>query len=777
MERRNYDCDTFDYWCSEEEYNRRVKQFGTFTKNGSAYRIDDPDTPRPWLNYFANPDFGSVVSNRGLGFTWYRSTLLRATKYEHPIDYLPRQFEDGREIIIIDRTTGANINVLRDAHDITCTHEPHQTTIEATIADFTVTFRLFVPLDLPCECWLVDIRNNADTTHDIEITCSQTWSIAKFGIHTAEEGIPYISTPGKDLAIDAQNHRVTAHSSNDELPYPLHALFASPEADAAWCRGDTEHRRDGRIFTFYPCGLQANRPIGAGASLRLSVVSGITPDEHVFNALKDLASAPEAVEEELARIETRWSQWLASPQCELPDKHLEYFVNAWFKNQLQLVFHFVRSGHNGYRDALQDAWGFALLDPEAARERLIEILRHQCADGTAPRNFSAFGDGNHDMRRFMDSPVWIPRTLIDLIKETGEIDLLNETVPFLDGSDATVDEHVWRAITYLFEHRGVHGACLTGDGDWNDALEGISRDGDAESVWLTIALFDAICIMIELYEQAGRDERVAALLPMADTLRSVVNENAWDGRWFLYGFTGSGNPIGSASNKEGRIHLNAQTWAVLSGIADSERATQAMDAVEELLDTPVGPALLAPPYDQEGAEVGRIANLEPGTFENASVYQHAVAFAIAANLALGDADKAYDTLAKLLPTNPDNFDCRRTSEPYCTGNYYCGPDHPRFGQNFFTWFTGNAAWLLRIVCDDMLGVKAGFDGLQINPRIPEHWNNYIVHRRYRGCDCTIRFRRDPDVEFPTLTLDGKPIEGDVIPPQDAETCEVVCTFS
>jgi len=369
----------------------------------------------------------------------------------------------------------------------------------------------------------------------------------------------------------------------------------------------------------------------------------------------------------------------------------------------------------------------------------------------------------------MDSPVWIPRTLVDLIKETGDLSILDKKIPFLGGEADSVDEHVFRALDYLYQNRGAHKICLTGDGDWNDALEGISRDGDAESVWLTIALFDAMNLMAELYEQVGKTDRAKIMHERAMEIKKIVNEVAWDGEWYIYGFTGSGKPIGSHKNKEGKIHLNAQTWAVFSGLADKARAKKAMAAIDKYLGTPLGPALLAPPYAEEAAEVGRIAKLEPGTFENGSVYQHAVAFYIYACVAMGDYEKAYETFVNMLPTNPENYDCRRTSEPYCTGNYYCGPGHPRFGQNFFSWFTGNCSWLLRVGFDEILGIKPENNGLRIQPKIPSEWAKFSVEKTFRNCRYKIIFdvKRDYNIK-----VNGKEISGNLIPVQLSDECNV-----
>jgi len=769
-EKKLYDCDTSEYHCSEVNYHNSQKKFGEFIDNGKGYKIFDPNTPRPWLNYFANHKFGSVISNKGLGFSWFRSTLLRITKYEHPVDYLPREFKEGREIIITDCNSGEKINLFCEGGNLICEHYPGYTKFTIEVLNLRFEICIFIPLEDSCEILTVKVLNKSKEKINIKIAFQQIWSFALFGIHTAEEGIPYISTPGKDLKLSKDDFGIYCHSTNEELPYEMFGFFQSTKKGSCIQQKKLiENRNDNQKFTFHKCELEFNNSILADEEEEFEIISGAEINISDFEKLKLKYRKSEYVHSEFLKLKDKWKRKINSISCKTPDKNFDNFLNVWFKNQLNLVFHFVRSGQNGYRDSLQDVWGVAMYDSDAAEERFYEILKYQCSDGTAPRNFSAFDNNIHDMRRFMDSPVWIPRTLTDLIKQTGDLSVLDKKIPFLDGGAVTVDEHVFRALDYLYKNRGAHGICLTGDGDWNDALEGISKDGDAESVWLTIALFDAMNLMAELYSYSGKSVRAEIMKQRADEIKEIVNEVAWDGEWYIYGFTGSGKPIGSHKNKEGKIHLNAQTWAVFSGLADDNRAKKTMASVDKLLGTSLGPALLAPPYVDEGDEVGRIADLEPGTFENGSVYQHAVAFYIYACIGIGDFEKAYKTFVNLLPTNPENFDCRRTSEPYCTGNYYCGPEHPRFGQNFFSWFTGNGSWLLRVGFDEILGIKAEYNGLRIAPKIPFEWGKFSVKKIYRNCCYKITFDRKGDYG---IKINGKEISGKLIPVQKFDECNI-----
>ncbi|MEA2011956.1 MAG: hypothetical protein U9O87_02565 [Verrucomicrobiota bacterium] len=761
-----YDCDTSPYWCTDEDYNNKEKTFGKFIENGDAYQITDKNTPRPWLNYFCNEHFASCLSNTGLGFTWYKTSLLRITKYEHPIDYLPRDFKDGREVIVTDKITGKSFNFFRTAKDITCIHRSGYSVISATQFGIQISLTVFVPVKDSAECWLISVKNKGSNKRDLQITLEQTWTFSKFGIHTAEEGIPYLTIPGKDLDVYCDKNSVNAISTNKNLPFDMYGLFMSPEADIAESANDSEKRKDGRIFNFKICRIKKEFSLDANKEDTINILSAATENKNECDEMKTKYSSASVFATELEKVKLDRKIVKNAISCSTPDKNFSNFLNVWLKNQLYLTFRFIRSGYIGYRDTLQDTWGYTLIDIEISRKQILKTLAHMLPSGACPRNYSPVDD-KHDLREFMDSGTWIPMTLLDYIKETNDFSILDEQLPYLNSDKKdSVNDHVWKALELLYLNRGVHGMCLTGDGDWNDALEGISKCGDAESVWLTVALFHAQNLMAELYKKIGDTEKIAILSERSENLRKICQEKAWDGEWFIYGFTGTGKPIGSKINKEGKIHLNVQSWAVFTGLATEEQTKKLSASVSKYLDTPLGPELMYPGYVDEADEVGRIANLEPGTFENASIYQHAVAFAIFADSAMNNLEKAFRTFVNLLPTNPDNFDCRRSSEPYATGNYYCGKNHPRYGQNFFTWFTGNPAWLLRAGFENILGVKAQFEGLQITPSVPKDWDNYCVIKLFRGINYKINFIRSNSKNG--IYLDEKKLCGDIIPQEKAE---------
>ncbi|MDX1359153.1 MAG: hypothetical protein R3232_10010, partial [Clostridia bacterium] len=486
-----FDCDTYPYWCDYSQYNDKNKKYGTFIDDGKAYEITDVNTPRPWLNYLCNDKVAAAVSNTGKGFLWYKSSLFRITKYEHPIDYLPRDFADGREILVEDLDTGGKFNIFKDYDEIKCTHSIYDTKIRISMIGMEFLFTIFVPKDDPCECWMLSYRNNNDSNRNIKLHFSQIWSVSRFGIHTAEEGIPYLSTPGRDFSVTVVENGIIGESDNKELPVLMNVFFSSPQKCTPAYETLSETRKDGRNFNFTKTQLTFESEVLPGEKKSLMAVSVSDEVKSTTDDLFRKYSSSESFNSELNKVKQYKNNLIGYNTCSIPDKNMQNFLNIWLKHQLFLTYRYVRSGYIGYRDSLQDAWGYGLIEPELVRDKILRILSHMKKDGSCPRNFSPFGiDDEHDLRNFMDSGTWIGLALSGYIKETGDTAILYEKIRYLDDDKTeTVEEHVWKALDLLYENRGRFGLCLIGAGDWNDGIEGISKKGPAVSVWLTMAVF------------------------------------------------------------------------------------------------------------------------------------------------------------------------------------------------------------------------------------------------------------------------------------------------
>ena len=463
----------------------------------------------------------------------------------------------------------------------------------------------------------------------------------------------------------------------------------------------------------------------------------------------------------LAELSAVWRRKVRRQAVATPDAKLDRYFNVWSRYQARNQARFVRALDKvGYRDVLQDLLGVCDTEPQFVRRQLAIALRYQYPDGRAVRQYERFRGGGHDLRSYQDSPVWIPDLLGRYLRETGDRAFLDEPAAFLDPqtlqpSDdlaASVYEHACRAVRNLSERTGHHGLCRIGYGDWNDSL---SRIGGARgvSVWLSCGFVYACGVMAEIADWAGRDADADDFRRQAAEMTARINAHAWDGRWYVYAIDDAGSPIGSHTCPEGRIHLNVNTWALLTGIAAAAgREEDVWRAIDEL-DTPFGHVLLDPPYTRaSGQSVGRIADILPGMFENGSIYTHGEAFYLYALVRAGRADVWYDAVRKTLPENqlPDVS----TGPPHQQSNFFVGPAHVRFGENLFSGFTGSNAWTRRSI-EETCGVIAEFDGLRLAPRPPACWDAYRVVRRFRGCELDVRFRRG---EAFAVAVNGAPHE-------------------
>lgn len=448
----------------------------------------------------------------------------------------------------------------------------------------------------------------------------------------------------------------------------------------------------------------------------------------------------------LDRIDQAWRTKISAGMIRTGQTEVDRYYNVWSRYQLRNQVRFVRGLDKiGYRDVMQDLLGVCEFEASYARARILEALRYQFPDGRAVRQYEACSNGGHDARLYQDSPVWIAYTLHRYLAETGDLAILEETVPFTDpetlqasrAAPASVYQHALLALRSLYQNTGHHGLCRIGYGDWNDALSGIGgRQG--VSVWLSCACVHAARMMSELAGFIGQDADRQEFASVADDMAERINAHAWDGRWYVYAMDDNGQAIGSSTCDEGRIHLNVNTWAIFSGVAAAADRAQAVWAAVEQLATPVGHMLLSPPYSAVSRRaVGRIADVAGGMFENGSIYTHGEAFYLYALAHAGKSDTWLAEILKTLPTSqvPDIS----TAPPHQQSNFFVGPDHTRFGENLFSNFTGSVTWY-RLGIEMILGAIPELGGLRIAPRPPKAWQQYELRKLFRGRRLHIVFR-------------------------------------
>ncbi|MDD5708686.1 MAG: hypothetical protein PHR35_22450, partial [Kiritimatiellae bacterium] len=351
------------------------------------------------------------------------------------------------------------------------------------------------------------------------------------------------------------------------------------------------------------------------------------------------------------------------------------------------------------------------------------------------------------------------------LKESGDFDLLEERIPYVDEKQPdTVFGHACRAMVYLWKTRGAHGLCLLGCGDWLDSLNNAGVKGKGESVWLSIAFCYALREMEHIAQRIGQRAKAGAFSRRRAAMADIVNRRGWDGNWYLMAFSDEGVTIGSARNKDGgKMFLNPQSWAVLADVADPVRTRKAMEACEERLRFEIGYLCFAPMYSRYDESVGRIS-LWPS--EGGSVYTHAATFKIAADCKLGEGDRAWETLRRIVPASGVVSVEVTSAEPMAIPNAYMGPQWPQPGATYQGLWTASADWVLQIMVEEMFGAKADYDGLVIAPCLPSAMTEARVERHFRGSVYDIRIAKPAGIcrGEVRLRVDGRPIEGSVIAP-------------
>ncbi len=520
---------------------------------------------------------------------------------------------------------------------------------------------------------------------------------------------------------------------------------------------------------------------------------------------------------ELAKLKAWWKDYLQRAQVETPDPEFNLMMNVWNQYQNKTTFDFSRNASyhhggllfgRGYRDSCQDMLGPVMYEPENVKERILEMGRHQFKNGSVLHCFFPLTSGG-ERTGHSDTPLWFPVACCQYIKETGDWTILGEVLPFKieeppyreeTKSKATIFRHLCNNLDYVIGDCTERGLPKFGPGDWNDTLDYLGRDGKGETTWVALYLAYALketIGMMEMMVQKGikkgvrgivLEDKLAYYKDQYAKLSERINRICWDGEWYWRGTNDIGEIIGSAKCEEGKIFANAQSWAVISEVADKTRSVQCMDSVKKHLDTPKGPKLLHPAYSKVNPRIGLATRCVQGKKENAAVFNHPVTWCILAETLLGRGDMAFEYFKKALPPALQNhakdlgqtlpglaqtqwgmFDPadedRYEVEPYVYAEYVTSPDHPTIGQASHSWLTGTAAWMLHDGLCFICGVRAEYEGLRIDPCIPKAWDGFKFKRVFRGIKYDISVTNPNHVSkgVKSVTVDGIPIEGNLIP--------------
>ncbi len=736
--------------------------YGHFNETGDEYIITRFDTPKPWMNYIWNRNIHSGVDQRGRGETIYRNLSGERTN----------MIKD-RIVYIKDRDTGRIWTIGWDPIQLdfshyTCSHGLGYTKLEMLEDGLRSTFTVTTAADDPIELWRITVTNEGDTVRRVSVYPYTEFDLGGFDVYGGLEN-NVISKLWKD-----SNTMLAINNSRSRLGTKNNCFFACDGNPAGFETSKIKFLggRYGNLSN--PAGVLADNigcfaganeaqvgvaqydyELQPGQKVEIHAAIGPFENEDEIEPLRVRSLTPGCFDDSIAAWKVK-NACFANLQLDLKDEYLNPLLNDWTKHQLSMMMDWSRGWTMGFRDTLQDAQAFCSLDSSRAKTAIILACKHQLNEGMALRGYWPI-----DSNPYADGGVWLAYAVVEYIKETGDFAILDESVDYYDTGSATVWEHLKQGLDWIYKNPGKHGLTRMQFGDWNDSLN-IGIGGEGESVWLSIALVVAARQTAELAAIIGEQDTNAHYTELADKLQTIIEQECWDGEWYLRGYTDDGSKVGSHECKEGMMFSETQAWSIMAGLTP-ERWDTVEDSIQKHLMTDYGMIVCTPAFKTYDKRFGRISTLPPGWGENASSYCHVSAFKAVADCVRGDGDAALETLTRILAVNPKHPIELSGAEPYGFTNMFRGPENPWAGLSLRSWYTGTTGWVFRCITQYMLGVKPTYEGLLIDPVLPKSWDSVKMHRIFRGSTYDITISTSSEAKGITVELDGKPLDGNLIP--------------
>jgi cellobiose phosphorylase len=801
-------------------------KFGYFDDVQREYVITRPDTPLPWINYLGSEEYFGLISNTAGGYSFYKDARLRRlTRYRYnnsPLDM------GGRYLYLREDTTGKYwspswMPTRVDLDEYECHHGQGYTIITSKFNGIKSSTRYFVPLGESLEIWQVTLTNENESDVDLSLFSAIEFCLWDANDDTTNFQRNY-SIGQVEIVDDVIYHKTEYRERRDHFAYfacseKLAGFDTSREDFLGLYRGWNEPVV---IENGQSCNSEAHgwQPIGshhvrvhlkAGEEKQMVFILGYQenpkdqkfdpPDSQIINtklAKKALEKylQPSNADRAFADLRDYWTLLLGKLQVSTPDGHTDRMVNIWNAYQCMVTFNMSRSASYfesgigrgmGFRDSNQDLLGFVHMIPERARERILDIAATQLKDGGAFHQYQPLTKrGNNDVGSgFNDDPLWLVLGVAAYIKESGDWSLLDELVQYENepGTESPLYEHLQRSIQYTLDRLGPNNLPLIGRADWNDCLNlncfsdtpgqsfqtTTNKDGKvAESVFIA-GLFALACQeMAGIAKHCGDLTEANKVQNAAAEMEKTVWSAGWDGDWFRRAYDDFGRVLGSKENTEGQIFIEPQGICVMAGLGlDNGNAIKALNSVGEHLATPHGIVLQQPAFSQYYLHLGEISSYPPGYKENAGIFCHTNPWIMIAEAMVGRGDNAFDYYRRINPSAREEISELHKCEPYVYAQMIAGKDAATHGEAKNSWLTGTAAWNYVAITQYLLGIRPGFDGLEVKPVLPSDWKDFEAVRSFRGVRYEISVKREGPGNEVSLEVDGQPIESTVIPLPDA----------
>jgi len=794
-------------------------KYGFFDDKSKEYVITNPKTPYPWINYLGSQAYFSLISNTAGGYSFYKdASKLRITRYRYnnvPQDaggkyyYL---YEDG----VYWSPTWAPVK--KDLDNYECRHGLGYTKITGEYNSIKTEILYFVPLNADCEIHQVKIKNLSDRERKLKL-----FSFIEFclwdafddmtnfqrNFSTGEVEIEGSTIYHKTEYRERRNHysfftvneEIDGYDTDRESFLGLYNGFHEPEAvikgksnnsvASGWSpiasHSITINLKPGEEKTLiFQLGFIENRKEEKWAA------PGIINKEKAI-LLIDRFNSIEKIETALQELEDYWNELLGNFKIKTHDEVLDRMVNIWNQYQCMVTYNLSRSASYfesgisrgmGFRDSNQDLLGIVHMIPDRARERILDLAATQFEDGSAYHQYQPLIKKGNDAigSGFNDDPLWLILGTAAYIKETGDYSILDEKVSFNNGREALLFDHLKASFSHVVNNLGPHGLPLIGHADWNDCLNlscfsdkpgesfqtlSNKKDSQAESVMIAGMFITIGPDFVELCKYRGEKELAGEAGKHIVKMKEAIMEHGVDENWFLRAYDYFGNKVGSMENEEGQLFIEPQGFCIMGGLGlDDGFALKTLDAVKNRLDTKYGLVLVDPTFKKYHLELGEISSYPPGYKENGGIFCHNNPWIMIAETIVGRGNQAFEYYKKIAPAYLEEISDIHRTEPYVYSQMVAGKDAVNHGEAKNSWLTGTAAWNYVAITQWILGIRAEFNGLRIDPCIPVEWDGFEVTKKYMGDTYHIKVKNPEHVSrgIKEITLNGTPLNANLIEP-------------